>query len=206
MVVLPRTYTAARVTPDQRLPLGAQHVHRLGDAARPALRAFAAAAEPGVYRLWWNGAELEALKLPGSALREGMPTRFAVSPFAGQRGRFAKPAPPSAYDGVRLEGVATLLTDPRGETLYESCRAALLAWNGEALVLPPEDAPAVRSVAEAAVLASFTVRHAALLVSSGWPLLLLNAVEGTCGITVEGRAPFPTGVRAQLDAVLRGDG
>jgi hypothetical protein len=205
VVVLPRTYTVARVTPEQSLPLFTQHVRRLGDDSRPALRHFASQAEPGVYRLWWNGVQLETLKLPGTALREGMPTRFLVSPFAEQRGRFAKPAPPSAYDGVRLEGVATLLTDARGEQLYESCRASLLAWDGASLVLPPEDVPAVRSVAEAEVLASFTVRRAAMPVVSAWPLLLLNAVEGTCGITVEGRGPFPAEVRAKLDAVLRSD-
>lgn len=205
MVVLPRTYTVARVTPEQGLPLFTQHVRRLGDDARGALRHFASQAQPGVYRLWWNGAQLETLKLPGSALREGMPTRFAVSPFAGQRGRFSKPAPPSAYDGVRLDGVATLLTDTAGVELYESCRASLLAWDGASLVVPPEDVPSVRSVTEAEVLASFAVRRATLPAVSEWPLLLLNAVEGTCGITVDGRAPFPPDVRATLDAVLRSD-
>lgn len=204
-MALPRTYTVARITPEQGLPLFSQHVCRLGDDARAALRHFASHAEPGVYRLWWDGAQLETLKLPGTALREGMPTRVAVSPFAGQRGRFTKPAPPSAYDSVRLDGVATLLTDASGVELYESCRASLLAWDGSSLVLPPEDVPCVRSVAEAEVIASFEVKRAPLKVAAHWPLLLLNAVEGTCGITVAGRAAFPADVRAKLDAVLRAD-
>lgn len=200
-----RTYTVLRVTPASGIPLFEQHVRRLGADSKGALRHFASQAMPGIYRLWWDGKQFDALKVEGSALKEGMPTRYAVSPFAGQQGRFKKPAPPSAYDSVRLDGVATLLTDASGVELYESCRASLLAWDGATLVLPREELPAVASVAEAEVLAKFPFRRAVLSVKSDWPLLLLNAVAGTCGITVEGRAPFPAEVRAKLDAVLTAD-
>jgi hypothetical protein len=200
-----RTYTVLRVTEASGIPLFEQHVRRLGADSRSALRHFASQAMPGMYRLWWDGKQFDALKVAGSALEEGMPTRIAVSPFATRAGRFSKPAPPSLYDSVRIDGVATLLTDLDGVQFYESCRASLLAWDGASLVLPPEDVPAVASVAEAEVLAKFAFRRAPLLVKSEWPLLLLNAVVGTCGITVEGRAAFPAEVRAKLDAVLTAD-
>ncbi|MBL8916956.1 MAG: hypothetical protein JNM17_40000 [Archangium sp.] len=200
-----RTYTVLRVTEASGIPLFDQHVRRLGENSRGALRHFASQAMPGMYRLWWDGRQFDTLKVEGSALKEGMPTRFAVSPFAAQKGRFTKPAPPSLYDSVRIDGVATLLTDVKGEELYESCRASLLAWDGTTLVLPDENVPAVASVTEAEVLAKFSFRRAVLPVKSEWPLLLLNAVLGTCGITVEGRAPFPADVRAKLDAVLTAD-
>ncbi|MFO0599980.1 MAG: hypothetical protein U0228_32015 [Myxococcaceae bacterium] len=201
-----RTYTVLRLTEASAIPLFEQHVRRLGEPVRAELRAFASKAGAGVYRLWWDGRQLETLRLPGTALREGMPTRFAISPFAARHGRFSKPAPPSDYDSVRLDGVATLLTDLTGAVLLESCRASLLAWDGAGLVLPPEDQPAVASVSELEVARKFPHRRAVLPVKSDWPLLLLNAVEGTCGITVEGRAAFPADVRAQLDAVLRAEG
>ncbi|MFT3712514.1 MAG: hypothetical protein QM817_33115 [Archangium sp.] len=201
-----RTYSVLRVTEASGIPLFEQHVRRLGADSRGALRHFASQAMPGVYRLWWDGKQFDTLKLEGSALKEGLPTRFAVSPFAAQKGRFSKPAPPSGYDSVRIDGVSTLLTDASGTELYESCRASLLAWDGSSLVLPPEDVPAVASVAEAEVLARFPFRRAQLLVKSDWPLLLLNAVIGTCGITVDGRVPFPVDVRKQLDSVLTADG
>lgn len=200
-----RTYTVLRVTESSGIPLFDQHVRRLGEDSRSALRHFASQAMPGMYRLWWDGRQFDTLKLEGSALKEGMPTRFAVSPFAGQTGRLTKPAPPSVYDSVRIDGVATLLTDASGTELYESCRASLLGWDGSMLVLPPDDVPAVASVTEAEVLVQFSYRRRRLLVKSNWPLLLLNAVMGTCGITVEGRAPFPADVRAKLDAVLTAD-
>ena len=199
-----RTYTVARVSPANGLPLFEQQVRRLGESARGALRHFASQGLPGVYRLWWDGVQLTTLKLEGSALFDGMPTRYAVSPFAAESGRFAKPSPPSAYDSVRIDGVATLLTDARGEVVLESCRAAVLAWDGAGLVLPPETVGAVRSVSEAEVAEKLSPRRAPIRVDGGWPLLLLNAVE-TCTVACPGRAVFPPEVRARVDALVKAD-
>lgn len=200
---MPLRFTSLRVTAGHRVPLLDGHLRRLGEDARAALLAFEAAAEPGAYRATWDGSQLRTTPRPPSRLVDGIPTRFAVSPFAEQRGRFPKPAPPSPYDGVRLPGVATLLTDASGEALLEGCVASLVAWDGVTLVLPPADAPAVASVAEAAIAARLPHRRARLLVSAGWPLLLINAVVGTCAPGVEGRARFPEDVRARVDALLR---
>ena len=137
-----------------------------------------------------------------SKLVEGMPTRLMVSPFVGQRGRFAKPSPPNEYASVSVEGVSTLLTDAAGEELYETCVASLVAWDGASLVLAPEEVPAVESVAEAEVWAKLAPRRARLWVKSAWPLLLINAVAGTCAVDLPGRTAFPADQRARLDAVL----
>ncbi|MDP1822269.1 MAG: hypothetical protein Q8L48_03475 [Archangium sp.] len=195
-------YTVLRVTEASGVPLFEGHVGRLGESSRGALRHFASQAMPGVYRVTWDGLQLTTSQRPGSRLTEGMPTRFVVSPFAGQKGRFAKPAPPTPYDPVRLAGIATLLTDTTGTEIYEACVASVIAWDGESLVLPPEEVPAVASLAEAEIAARFPHRRARVLVASDWPLLLINAVVGTCALHVEGRAAFPTEVRAKLDAQL----
>jgi hypothetical protein len=164
---------------------------------------FSRHAEPGVYRVTWDGVALSTQVRPPSRLVEGMPTRFVPSPFAGQRGRFAKPTPPSPYDAVRIAGVSSLLTCAAGVELYESCVASVVAWDGASLVLPPDEVPAVASIAEAEVAARFPHRRASILVAGDWPLLLINAVAGTCAPTVAGRAVFPEEVRARLDAALR---
>lgn len=199
------TYTALKVNPGGRVPLFEGHVSRLGPESRAPLRTFAAQATPGVYRVLWDGAHLTATLRPPTKLVEGMPTRFVISPFAGQRGRFAKPAPPSSYDAVRQPGVSTLLTDGAGEEVYEACVASVVAWDGASLVLPPLDAPAVASVAESEVAARLPHRRARILVAGTWPLLLINAVAGSCAVAVPGRGAFPAEVRQRLDAVLLAD-
>jgi hypothetical protein len=196
-------YTVLRLTEAREVTLFEGHVRRLGEASREALRHFAGRSAPGVYRVTWDSAGLLATPRPPSRLVEGMPSRFVVSPFAGQRGRFAKPAPPSPYDSVRAEGISSLLTDAAGTELYEACVASLVAWDGASLVLPPADLPAVASLAEAEVAARFPHRRGRLLVKSDWPLLLINAVVGTCAVSVAGRGAFPPDVRARLDAALR---
>lgn len=195
-------YTALRVTEANSIPLFEGHVARLGEASRGALRLFASQTSAGVYRVTWDGAQLTTTLRPPSRLVEGMPTRVQVSPFAGQRGRFPKPHPPSPYEGVRVSGISTLLTDAAGEEFYETCVASLVAWDGATLVLPPEEAPAVASLAEAAVAARCEVRRTRLRVDGEWPLLLINAVAGSCAVNVPGRHPFPKDVRARVDAVL----
>jgi hypothetical protein len=195
-------FTALRVADGGGVPLFEGHVRRLGESCRSALGQFAAEAVPGVYRVSWNGSELTATLRGPSKLVEGMPVRFVVSPFAGQRGRFPKPGPPSPYEGVRVEGVATLLTDAAGEELYESSVSGLVAWDGSSLVLPPEDVPAVASVAEAEVAERLVVRRGRLMVRSEWPLLLINAVVGTCAVELPGRPAFPADQRRRLDEVV----
>lgn len=194
-------YTVLRVA-DARVPLLEEHVQRLGEASRGPLRHFAAQAEGGVYRVTWDGMELKTERRPESRLKEGAPTRLVVSPVAGQRGRFAKPAPPSPYDSVRVEGITSLLTDAAGEELYEACVASIVAWDGTSLVLPPEEVPAVASVAEARIASQLSARRARILVDSDWPLLLINAVVLTCEVNIPGRRSFPPTVRARLDALL----
>lgn len=195
-------YTVLRVT-DQRMPLFEEHVQRLGEASRAPLRHFLSQAQGGVYRVTWDGAELKTTRRSDSRLKEGSPTRFVVSPFADRRGRFAKPAPPSPYDGVRVEGVTSLLTDPLGEEIYEACVAGIVAWDGGSLVLPPEEVPAVASVAERRIATQLSPRRARIGVDSDWPILLINAVVGTCKVNIPGRGSFPATVRAHLDVVLQ---
>lgn len=195
------SYTTLRVTAASEVVLLEGHVRRLGEGARAPLEQFAAQAGEGVYRAWWREGRLTTERRGPSVLVDGLPTRRVVSPYVGVKGRFAKQASPSPYDAVHAPGVATLLTDETGEELYEADTAALVAWDGAALVLAPEDVPGVASVAEWAV-ARLPHRRARLLVSSGWPLLLINAVVGTCAPA--GWGEFPREVRALLP--LGGEG
>lgn len=195
-------YTALRVTAAHEVPLFEGHVGRLGEACRAALHDFASTTEPGVYRATWDGGRLTTSLRPPSRLVEGMPTRFVVSPFVGLGGRFPKPAPPNLYEGVRVPGLSSLLTDSSGQELYEACVAGIVAWDGAGLVLPPEDVPAVASLAEAELAARLPHRRARIFVAGDWPLLLINAVAGTCAVSVAGRAAFPAEARLKLDAVL----
>jgi len=192
--------TTTTLTVTTGIPLFEGHVRRLGEASRAQLATFAESASPGVYRVTWDGTRLTSVQRAPSRLFDGMGTRRVVSPFAGTKGKFPKPSSPSPYDAVRIDRVATLLTDARDEEFYEACRASIVAWDGSSLVVPPEDAPGVASVAEAEVLAHFPVRRARVLVADQWPLLMVNAVVGTC--TLAG-FDFPTALRAELDARLK---
>ena len=194
-------YTVLGVTPSG-VPLFEKHVRRLGLSSRPALLRFVGAAAPGVYRVTWTGVELLTEARGESRLRDGLPVRFVVSPYAALRGRFAKPAPPNRYEAVRAPGVATLLTSEDGAQLYESCSAALVAWDGAHLVLPTLDAPGVRSLAEEALVDALPHRRAELLVASDWPLLLINAVAGACAIEAPGRGAFPLEQREKIASAL----
>lgn len=194
-------YTALIIHEGGKIPLLERHVRRLGLRSRDALLKFARAAAPGVYRVTWTGAELLTEARGPSRLIEGMPVRFVVSPYASLRGRFAKPAPPNRYEPVREAGVATLLTSEDGRELYESDSAALVAWNG-GFVLAPLEAPGVRSIAEEALVEALPHTRAPILREDIWPLLLINAVAGVCGIDVPGRAPFPPGEREKIASAL----
>ena len=181
------------------------HVERLapeGPAGLAAFARFAREATPGVYGLAVAGDELRAERRSGSRLVEGMPVRRVVSPFAAQRGAFPKPGPPSAYDGVRLPGVATLLTSADGSEILESCVAAVLGWDGARFVCVPEDRPRVASVAEAAVRATLPFVCSPLRTDDRLSLLLLNAVAGPC-LAGTGRPPVPAEALALLTQVLQ---
>jgi hypothetical protein len=196
-------YTTLRVT-DGGVVLYDGHVERLraeGPGALDAFARFAREARPGIYAVAASGADLQIEPRGGSALAEGMPVRFAVSPFAARRGEFPKPAPPSPYGAVRRPGVATLLTSVDGGEIYESCVAAVLGWEGGSFVCVPEDRPRVASVAEAAVRAGAPCVRAALRADDELPLVLLNAVAGPCAVAL-GRPPVPPSAVALLRDVV----
>lgn len=195
-------FSSLTLTDDHQVTLLEHHVTRLGNGSREALVTFAQNSEPGVYRVEWNGTALQVVNRGPSRLFDGMPVRFHVSPFAGRQGRHAKPGSPSPYDTVRVDGVTTVLTSPDGSEFYESCRACLVAWDGASVVLAPLEIPAVASVAEAALMERSRFRRAPLRRADPWPLLLINAVIGTCAPAFEGRPPFPAGVRKELQRAL----
>ena len=196
-------YTTLRVS-EAGVVLHDFHVERLapeGPQALAAFARFAREAAPGAYSLRVAGGKLRAERRAGTALAPGMPVRFAVSPFAGGRGRFPKPEPPSPYDAVRLPGVATLLTSADGAEIYESCAAAVLGWDGGRFVCAPDDRPRVASVAEAAVRAALPTVRAPLLVAGALPLVLVNALAGACPVDA-GRAEFPRDALDRLERLV----
>jgi len=176
-----------------------------GDAAADgAFARFAGTARPGVHAVWFGeGGALRVESRGGSRLREGMPARFLVSPLAGGRGTVPKPAPPSPYDAVRAEGVATLLTSADGAEIYEACVAAVLGWDGRRIVCVPGDRPRVWSTAEAAVREHLPVTEVPIAADSTMALLLVNAVRGSSAVDLPGRDAFPSRVRAEIDQLLR---
>jgi hypothetical protein len=181
------------------------HVERLapeGAAGLAAFARFARDATPGVYSVTVAGGELRAERRTGPSLVERMPVRLVVSPFAAQRGAFPKPGPPSAYDDVRLPGVATLLTSSDGSEIFESCVAAVLGWDGTHFVGVPDDRPRVASVAEAAVRATLPFVCSPLRTGDRLPVILLNAVAGPCTVST-GRPPVPAEAVTLLTQVLQ---
>jgi hypothetical protein len=205
-------YTLLRVT-EHGVLLWDYHLRRLalpaGSAEAEALRRFAREAESGVWAVRAAaGQGFRAEPRAGSQLRDGLPWRIERSPAAGLPGPFPKPAPPCLYDAVRREDTATLLTPPDGSEIYEACRAAVVAWDGEGLVCVPRDRPRVWSTAEAAIRDHLGCREAPIA-PGAWPLLLVNAVKGTCepGPAVRPSAPvaagpFPAAVRAEIEALF----
>lgn len=187
------TYTTLRVK-DPGVVLLDGHARRLAPRGGPVLDRFldfARSAVPGVYALTARGESLSVEARSGSSLLDGMPWRLAASPVAGAPGAIAKPPPPGPYAPVRAAGIATLLTSPDGEEIWEACVAAVVGWDGERLVLVPADRPRVESTAEQAIAASLPVRRAPILSRGAMPLLLVNAVKGTCTLEAPGRAAFP---------------
>ncbi len=198
------SYTTLKVTEAGvvHLEAHAARLARLDASMRARFLEWAATATPGLYVLRAAGGGLTVERRERSRLFEGIPVRYAASPFAGQRGAFPKPAPPSPYDGVRAPGVATLLTDAEGTELYESCSASVLAWDGAALVAVPEDTPRVASVAEACVREALSPRRARIPLTSSWPLVLVNAAAGVCAPSIPSRGAFPEEVRDAIAQAL----
>jgi hypothetical protein len=197
-------YTTLRVT-EAGVMLYDFHVERLapeGAAGLAAFARFAREAAPGVYGVVLADGELRIERRAGSQLVEGLPVRFAVSPFAAQRGTFPKPGAPSAYDGVRLPGVATLLTTTDGSEILESCVAAVLGWDGTHFVGVPDDRPRVASVAETAVRATLPFVRSPLRTDDHLPLILINAVAGPCTVST-GRPPVPADAVMLLMQVMQ---
>ena len=196
-------YTLLRVT-SAGIVLREYHVRRLelgaSGAAAEAFARFGDAAEPGVWAVWVEGPErIRTERRAGSRLRDGIATRLACSPIANKQGTIPKPPPPCVYDPVRSDGVATLLTSADGAEIYEACSAAVLGWDGERVVCVPGDRPRVWSTAEAAVREHLPVTEAPIPVRATMPILLVNAVKGTCGMDAPGRDAFPVDVRSGLD-------
>lgn len=195
-----RTTTLA-VVPGGVLHHG-DHARRLaaeGPAALAAFARFAASAAAGIYTLNAEGAHLEIVPRAAARLVDGLPVRLRPSPFATLGGAFPKPAAPSPYDTVRVPGVLTLLTV--GDELVEACIAALVAWDGRSLVLPPDDRPRVASIAEAVLVRALPVRRAPLRTDDDTPLFAINAVA-CAAVDLAGRPPFPAEVRHAVELAL----
>lgn len=186
------------------------HARRLapdGGESLAAFDRFCAAAEPGIWAVWLEKGVIRAERRAASRLRDGMPVRFHVSPFAQGRRMFQKPAPPNAYASVRADGMATLLTDAPGSELYESCSAAIIAWTPEGWCVPPRDRPRVDSVAERALWAAGLLRESPIRARVRLPLALVNAVVGVCTLD-PAQVPTPAAtelarVQAALSATAR---
>jgi hypothetical protein len=198
------SYTVLRVAPGG-VVLYHEHARRLapaGDAVLEAFRAFTRAAAPGIYALRAANGRLSIDRREESRLRDGMPVRFAVSPFASRLGCFPKPAPPSPYDAARLSGVCTLLTSIDGAEILEACSAAVVGWDGRRLLFPPADRPRVASTAEAALRARAEFTEAPILSRSGQPMAVVNAAKGLCLIQLPDRDEFPPAGRRAVETAL----
>jgi hypothetical protein len=198
-------FTALRVV-EEGVVLYEQHARRLSVWGSPWERTwldFSRDARPGAYALEVVEGKLAVRARGPSALRDKMASRFWVSPVADRSGPRAKEPSPSPYEGVRLEGVCTLLTSSDGLELYESCRAAVLVWESGCLRAPPADRPRVLSVTELALEEAGVLERAPLEARGQSPLLLVNAVKGVCLPDVPGRLPPPPVAVARVQEVLR---
>jgi hypothetical protein len=155
-----------------------------------------------VYSVWTAGDRLVVEPRAAAALIDGMPARWLPSPLAGLRGPQPKSGPPSAFDVVRRPGVATLLTDAAGTEIFEACVAAVLAWDGRGFVRVPHERPHVASVALMALEEQLGLRVGAIAVAGEAPLVLVNAVKGSCVVDVPDRAALPAAGRRLIDEVI----
>jgi hypothetical protein len=193
------------VVVEQGVVLFAEHARRLvpdGGAALERFRRFARTAAPGVYVLRALGDDVVAEARGPSALFDGIPTRFAVSPMAAAAGPLPKPASPGPYAAVRAPNLATLLLSSDHTEILEACTAAVVGWDGERLVLVPVDRPRVESTSEAAVARALPHVRAPIPARGDMPLALINAVKGPCVIQPPGRRAFPEPIVRALGEVI----
>jgi hypothetical protein len=190
------TYSTVRVVPAGVVLFDA-HRRRLGEPAAAAFDAFSHTATPGVYSLAFGDGVLSVTPRPGSRLHDGQATRTLPSPIARATGPQPKQSSPSPWDTVRTPSVATLLSDPQGTQLYESCVAAVVAWDGRELVLVPDSSPRVESLAERFVQAHHP-HHRAPIPPTHEALLLINAVT----LAIPAGSRFPPAVRDELQRAL----
>jgi hypothetical protein len=196
------SYTVLRVS-EAGVLLRAHHRRRFaaaGEQAAEAFDAFCARVDPGIWALHFEAGALRAERREQSRLWPGISVRYALSPMAHRQGAFPKPR--RGYEAVRAGGVATLLTDPSGEELYEACSAAVIAWTAEGWIVPPADRPRVASVAVAALEQAGLLSPARILKAARPPLLLLNAVVGACTLDPEQVPPPPPEQVARVEQAL----
>jgi hypothetical protein len=187
----------------RRLALASPGAGSAPEAEMAPFSRFAEGAAPGAWAVWREGDTLRAELRPATRLFDGMQARLATSPIAERPGPIPKAAPPSVYEGVRRPGVATLLTSLDGAEIYEACTAAVLGWDGGRVVCVPRDRPRVLSTAEAAVREHLSVVEAPIATRSRMPILLVNALKGTCAVNLPGREAFPPGARSEIEHLFR---
>ncbi len=200
----PSRYTVLRKTADG-VPLRSLHRARFSGSDELA-RAFDEAVDAlpeGIHALQYAENTVKVRTLAGSRLATVERVQFAPTPLPGTTGTIAKPAPPCVYDDFRRGPVLTLFFDGT-ENLCEADCAAIVGWDGERLVVPPDETPRVASVAEAAVLEAFSgrVRRGPLRRDGAEALAFVNAA-GACTLPIDGRAPFPPALLAEIADVLR---
>ena len=198
------SYTLLRVI-DAGVVLFEQHRRRFepeGVRAVAAFESFAATGSPGIYALKWNDDRLSVVMRVRSRLRDGMPVRFVCTPLGPADAYQRKTPPPHAYDGVRAEGVASLLTSPDGREVYEACSAAVVSWCDGRFILAPSDRPRVWSTTEAWLGEATSCLEAPILVEDDAPLALINAVAGICLVSVPGRKSMPELPREIIRSLL----
>ncbi len=199
-------YTLLRKTPDG-IVLCVYHERRLGLQRGTLLFdefvQFSRRAEPGVWAVWLDDQGIRVEIRPESRLRDGMETRLVVSPVGNHKGTMPKGAVLEAYNSVRVPGIATLLTSQDGREIYEACSAAVLGWDGAEVVCVPNDRPRVDSTSETAIREHVTHVERPIPVGAIMPLLLVNAVKGTCTVASPSRGQYPSKVVEHIQGVLQ---
>lgn len=197
-------YTSLRATEDGVLFYD-QHLARFKRAAgaegEKAFRDFAENVRPGAWSLRFDEGGLTVKAMPGSRLFDGMPAVLRPSPLAPGSPALEKPAPPGPYAPLRIDGVSVLLSSLDGGEIWESCSAAVLAFDGRGLIHPPDDRPRVRSTAEAH-LRSLLPMRAAPVPSDCRALLLVNAVKGACLLEPPRSGEFPAALLETVRTIV----
>jgi hypothetical protein len=204
----PALYTVLRKTADG-VPLRSLHRARFctSDEAERAFDEAVDALPEGLHALHYAESALQVRMLAGSRLAAVERVQFAPTPLpgpTGTTGAIAKPAPPCVYDDYRRGPVLTVFFEGGTKALCEADCAAIVGWDGEMLVVPPDETPRVASVAETLVLEAFSgrVRRGALLRDGAEALAFVNAA-GACTLPIAGRAPFPPALLAEIADLLR---